>query len=105
MAKADMAGRPAEQLTEREAKAELERLAAEILAHDRRYYQEDAPTITDAQYDELRRRNAAIEARYPRLKRPDSPSERVGTAPAGKFGKVVHAVPMLSIDNAFDEDD
>jgi DNA ligase (NAD+) len=88
-------------LTEAAAKAELKRLAAEIGAHDKRYYQEDAPTVSDAAYDALRRRNEAIEARFPGLVRPDSPSRRVGAAPTTKFAKVRHAVPMLSLGNAF----
>ena len=92
-------------LTEAQAKAELKRLAAEIAAHDKRYYQQDAPTVTDAEYDALRRRNAAIEARFPQLIRADSPSQRVGAAPTGKFKKVRHAVPMLSLDNAFSDED
>jgi DNA ligase (NAD+) len=90
-------------LTEAQAKAELKRLAGEVAAHDRRYYQEDAPTISDAAYDALRERNAAIEARFPALARPDSPTRRVGAAPAQKFAKVRHAVPMLSLGNAFSE--
>jgi DNA ligase (NAD+) len=94
-----------EKLTLAEAKRELERLAGEIAAHDRRYYQEDAPAISDAEYDALRKRNAAIEARYPELIRPDSPSLRVGAKPSEKFAKVVHRVPMLSLDNAFDDGD
>src|SRR5689334_2079889 len=92
-------------LTEAQAKAELKRLATEIGAHDKRYYQEDAPTVTDAEYDALRQRNAAIEARFPDLVRADSPSKRVGAAPTGKFKKVRHALPMLSLDNAFAEED
>src|SRR5579863_1055201 len=88
-------------LTEAAAKAELERLAAEIGAHDKRYYQEDAPTVSDAAYDALRRRNEAIEARFPLLVRTDSPSRRVGATPAAKFAEVRHAVPMLSLGNAF----
>ena len=92
-------------LTEAKAKAELKRLATEIAAHDKRYYQQDAPTVTDAEYDALRQRNAAIETRFPDLVRADSPSKRVGAAPTGKFKKVRHALPMLSLDNAFAERD
>ena len=92
-------------LTEAQAKAELARLAAEIAAHDKRYYQQDKPTVSDAEYDALRERNAAIEKRFPDLVRPDSPSRRVGAAPTGKFKKVRHALPMLSLDNAFADQD
>ncbi len=88
-----------------EAAIELERLAREIVEHDLRYFQDDQPTISDAEYDRLRRRNLAIEARFPDLKRPDSPSERIGASPAQKFAKVRHAVPMLSLDNAFTDED
>jgi DNA ligase (NAD+) len=98
-------GRPVEALSEDEARAELARLAAEIAHHDRLYYTQDAPEISDAAYDELRRRNAAIEVRFPALKRADSPSERVGAAPATSFAKVRHSTPMLSLDNAFAEQD
>jgi len=91
------------ELTESQAKAELKRLAATIGAHDRRYYQEDAPTVSDAAYDALRRRNEEIEARFPELVRADSPSRRVGAQPSQKFAKVRHAVPMLSLGNAFSE--
>ena len=94
-----------DKLTAREAGAELERLAAEIARHDKLYYAKDAPELTDAEYDTLRKRNAAIEARFPDLVREDSPSTRVGAAPAEKFGKVRHAVAMLSLDNAFDAED
>jgi DNA ligase (NAD+) len=90
-----------EALDDSEAAAELARLAAEIAEHDRRYHQEDAPVISDAEFDALVARNAAIEARFPDLVRPDSPSRRVGAAPAGPFGKVRHRVPMLSLGNAF----
>ena len=93
------------QLTPAQAKAELMRLALEIGAHDKRYYQDDAPAVTDAEYDELRKRNAAIEARFPDLIRADSPSKRVGAAPSRGFAKVRHAVPMLSLDNAFNDED
>jgi DNA ligase (NAD+) len=96
---------PVEDLTDKQAQAEHARLAAEIAAHDQRYYQDDAPTVSDADYDELRRRYGAIEARFPRLRTQDSLTQRVGAAPAARFAKVRHAVPMLSLDNAFAEDD
>jgi len=96
---------PVEKLTPAQAAAELERLAREIAGHDRRYHGEDAPTISDADYDALRRRNAAIESRFPDLVRPDSPSHRVGAKASEKFAKVVHVKPMLSLDNAFSDED
>ncbi len=92
-------------LTVIEAKAEHERLAAAIRAHDEAYYAEDAPVISDAEYDALRRDLLALEARFPELVTPDSPSQQVGIAPAKGFGKVRHRVPMLSLDNAFDNDE
>ncbi len=92
-------------LTEPQAEVELARLAAEIKAHDERYYQQDKPAVPDAEYDALRLRNAEIEARFPQLRRPDSPSLRVGAAPAEAFEKAPHGQPMLSLDNAFDEQD
>jgi DNA ligase (NAD+) len=95
----------AEKLTEAQAKTELKRLAAEIGAHDKRYYQDDAPTVSDSAYDALRRRNEEIERRFPNLVRADSPSGRIGAAPAQKFAKVRHAVPMLSLGNAFSDED
>ena len=94
-----------ENLTEEQAEAELKRLAKLIAEHDKRYYQEDAPTVSDAEYDALRQRNNAIEARFPELIRKDSPSRKVGVAPTGKFKKVRHALPMLSLDNAFSDED
>jgi DNA ligase (NAD+) len=97
--------KPVEDLTEKDAAAELARLAEEIAGHDKRYYLEEAPTVSDADYDALRQRNLAIEARFPKLKRADSPSERIGAAPTGKFAEVRHSVPMLSLDNAFSEED
>jgi DNA ligase (NAD+) len=93
---------PVESLTEEEAAAELATLAEQIAYHDAAYHTHDAPEITDADYDALRRRNAAIEARFPALIRPDSPSARVGGAPETGFAKIRHRVPMLSLDNAFD---
>jgi DNA ligase (NAD+) len=94
-----------ETLTEDEAAAELATLAREIAHHDRLYHQQDAPEITDAQYDALRLRNAAIEARFPELIRADSPSSRVGGAPETGFAKVRHRTPMLSLDNAMGADE
>jgi DNA ligase (NAD+) len=105
MTAANTAKKAVERLSEAEAAIELERLAGEIARHDALYYGKDAPEISDAAYDVLRRRNAAIEARYPQLVRADSPSRRVGSAPVEAFGKVRHAVPMLSLGNAFSEDD
>ena len=92
-------------LTEIEAAAELQRLAAEIAEHRRRYDVEDAPTISDARFDALFARNAAIEVAFPALKLADSPSEKVGSTPAAHFGKVRHARPMLSLDNGFADAD
>ncbi len=92
-------------LGEDEAARELERLATEIAEHDRRYYENDEPSVTDAEYDALRRRNAGIERRFPALVRADSPSRRVGSAPSGRFAKIAHALPMLSLDNAFTDGD
>ena len=96
---------PVDALSKVEAEAELARLAEEIAAHDAAYYQQDAPLVSDVEYDALRRRNEEIEARFPELKRSDSPSERVGAAPTSAFGKVEHVVPMLSLGNAFDDAD
>ncbi len=96
---------PVEFLTAKQAKAEHARLTVEISEHDRRYYQQDRPTITDAAYDALRARYSAIEARFPDLRTLESLSLKVGVAPTGKFKKVRHAVPMLSLDNAFVEQD
>ncbi|SEM79270.1 DNA ligase (NAD+) [Sphingomonas gellani] len=88
-----------------EAAAELERLAAEIGRHNRLYHTDDAPEISDADYDALVRRNAVIEAAFPDLIRADTPSRQVGAAPAGHLAKVRHARPMLSLDNAFADED
>ncbi|HTU53642.1 MAG TPA: NAD-dependent DNA ligase LigA [Acetobacteraceae bacterium] len=90
---------PVEALDERKAKAELARLAIRIAAADRAYYAADAPVMTDAEYDRLRIRNEAIEARFPALVRPDSPSRRLGAQPAAGFRKVRHREPMISLDN------
>ena len=92
-------------MTEAEAAAELERLAREIARHNRLYHSEDAPEISDAEYDALVRRNAALEAEFPHLVREDSPSRLVGAAPAAHLSKVRHALPMLSLENAFGRED
>jgi DNA ligase (NAD+) len=97
--------KPVAELTPLEAAAELAHLAAEIARHDKAYYQKDAPVVSDAAYDALRARNAAIEARFPSLIRADSPSLRVGAAPAAGFKKIRHARPMLSLGNAFSDED
>jgi len=94
-----------EDISEAEAAAELTRLADEIAAHDLRYYQDEAPSVSDAEYDALKQRNAAIEARFPALVRDNSPSLRVGAVRAAAFAPVEHGVPMLSLDNAFSDDD
>ena len=96
---------PSDQLSEGAARSELKELAELIAYHDRLYHEHDQPEITDADYDALRRRNAAIEARFPKLVRPDSPSQRVGAAPAAGFRKVRHSVPMLSLGNALARED
>src|SRR5690349_11847445 len=94
-----------EDLTEKQAKAEYAQWQAEIATHDRRYYQDDAPTVSDAEYDALRRRYNEIEARFPDLRTLESLSLKVGAAPARGFAKLRHRVPMLSLDNAFSEED
>ncbi|WP_112309465.1 NAD-dependent DNA ligase LigA [Pseudogemmobacter bohemicus] len=94
-----------EDLSEAEARAELEMLAQRLGRANRAYHTEDAPEISDADYDALRRRNAAIEARFPALKRADSASDQVGAALADGFGKVAHRIAMLSLENAFEDGD
>ncbi len=96
---------PVKELTEKQAASELKVLATEIALHDAAYHRDDAPTITDAQYDALTKRNAAIEKRFPELIRADSPSKKVGAAAATGFKKVQHVVPMLSLGNAFSDED
>src|SRR5256885_8586179 len=94
-----------ESLSAKQAKAEHARLHAALTEHDLRYYQNDAPTITDAEYDALRQRYADIEQRFPDLRTLESLTLKVGVAPTGRFAKIRHAVPMLSLDNAFSEED
>src|SRR5436190_19388685 len=96
---------PIDKLTEEEARQELARLAALIAHHDRLYYLEDQPEVSDAEYDDLRIRNAEIENRFPDLMREDSPNLRVGAVPAGPFKKVQHRKAMLSLDNGFKDQD
>ena len=96
---------PVDFLTAKQAKAEHARLTAEIAQHDKRYYQDDRPSIADAEYDALRARYNAIEERFPNLCTLESLSLKVGAAPSGKFKKVRHALPMLSLDNAFSDED
>lgn len=105
MIKSAKPSRAPEALTKAEAKAELARLADEIAHHDDLYHRQDAPEISDAEYDALVARNAAIEARFPDLVREDSPSRRVGAAPLEAFAKIRHDVPMLSLGNAFADAD
>jgi DNA ligase (NAD+) len=101
----NLRGRPVDALTPEEAAAELAALAQEIAGHDIAYHQHDAPTVSDGEYDALRRRNAEIETQYPELIRPDGPSAKVGAAPGSGFKKVRHAIPMLSLGNAFAPED
>ena len=92
-------------LTKAQAKVEHMRLSLELEAHNERYYQKDAPTVSDAAYDALRQRLEAIETKFPELVTTDSPTQKVGAAPARGFAKVQHAVPMLSLGNAFSDED
>src|SRR6185312_13861282 len=97
--------KPVPELTEAEAVAELTALADTLAAHDIAYHQQDAPTVSDADYDALKRRNGEIEARFPHLMRENSPTLRVGAARSEQFAPVEHGVPMLSLDNAFSDAD
>src|SRR3954451_21218658 len=101
----DVTGLAVEELSAKQAKAEHARLHAELTGHDKRYYQDDKPTVTDAEYDTLRKRYGAIEERFPDLRTLESLTLKVGAAPTGRFAKVRHAVPMLSLDNAFSDED
>ena len=97
--------RPVQDLNLEEARDELARLAADLEAANLAYHRDDAPVMSDADYDELKRRNASLEAAFPELKRADSPSEQVGAAPADAFAKVRHARAMLSLENAFTDEE
>lgn len=99
------AERPASDLTEQEALLELAHLAEVLLKANTEYHGEDAPTLSDAEYDALKRRNADIESAFPSLKRTDSPSDQVGAPASTAFSKVQHAVRMLSLGNAFNNED
>src|ERR687891_492425 len=95
----------ADTITEAEAANRLMRLAKEIARHDKLYHDRDAPEISDAEYDSLVRENRELEARFPHLVRADSPSKRLGAAPTTGLAKVTHARPMLSLDNAFSDEE
>ena len=88
-----------------DARAEHDALGRDIAEHDRRYYEEDAPTVSDAEYDALRQRYEALEARFPELRTSASLTQKVGAKASEKFAKVRHRVPMLSLANGFGEDD
>ena len=105
MAPRDTSKIPVEDLAAKQAAAEHARLHAELTEHDKRYYQDDKPTVTDAEYDALRKRYGAIEERFPDLKTLESLTFKVGAAPTGRFAKIRHSVPMLSLDNAFTQED
>ena len=92
-------------LSEADAANRLMRLAREIARHDKLYHDQDAPEISDADYDALVRENRELEERFPQLVRPDSPSKRLGAAPTSALTKVAHARPMLSLENAFSADE
>lgn len=105
MTKSAIASIPVNKLSSEQAEDELARLATEMAKADAAYYEDDKPSLTDAEYDALRRRNLLIEKRFPKLKRKNSPSDKVGAPPSARFEKSKHAVAMLSLDNAFDDDD
>src|ERR687893_216572 len=100
-----LASPPVDHLNPEQARVEHEALGAEIAEHDRRYYEEDAPTVSDAEYDRLRQRYEALEAQFPELASPESLTRKVGAQASEKFRKVRHRVPMLSLANAFAEED
>ena len=91
-------------VNEKQARQEIERLSERLHHHNYRYYALDDPEITDQEYDRLMRQLQDLEAQFPRLKSPDSPTQRVGTAPVSEFEEVEHLLPMLSLDNAFSDE-
>jgi DNA ligase (NAD+) len=105
IAKSPAEAQPVDVIDRAAAASEYARISAEILLHDKRYHHDDAPTISDAEYDAMRRRFIGIEERFPQLRTSDGPSTSVGAAPSSRFAKVQHRVPMLSLANAFTEDD
>src|SRR6187551_1491329 len=94
-----------DEMTERQGRAEHKRLAEEIAHHDKLYHEKDNPEISDAEYDRLRQRLKAIEARFPQLVDMFSPTQKVAPTPTTAFAKIRHARPMLSLDNAFSEEE
>ncbi len=96
---------PVSDLTPDQARREYEQLGADIAEHDRRYYEEDAPAISDAEYDRLRQRYEALEVQFPELKTPESLTQRVGSKASEKFAKIRHRAPMLSLGNGFADED
>lgn len=105
ISKAEILDSDVDKLTQAQARAALAQLAAQLGEANSAYHTDDDPVLTDAEYDTLKRRNAAIEARFPTLKRSDSPSDAVGAEPAAGFGKIKHSVAMLSLGNAFTDED
>src|SRR6478609_123543 len=96
---------PVDDLTPESARAEHDRLGEEIAAHDRQYYEQDAPTVSDAEYDALRLRYEELESRFPDLKSAESLTQKVGARASEKFNKIQHRVPMLSLANAFSDEE
>src|SRR5690606_13800428 len=104
-AKQTTSDKPVDQLTPQEAREEHDALGREIAEHDRRYYEEDAPSVSDAEYDALRQRYEAIEERFPEFKTAESLTQKVGAKPSEKFVKIKHRAPMLSLANGFSDED
>src|SRR5213082_3923451 len=92
-------------MTEAEARARIETLRRDITEHNRRYYEEAAPIISDREYDQLYKELADLETQFPELVTPDSPTQRVGGKPLQAFAQIQHRVPMLSLDNTYSEDE